>query len=288
MRSTTVRPTRRPARRRRATPSTRASQDRLHLAGRALRATQRALRAHRPAPSACDDRTRVAVVRESVELTAGGATQHPHQRRLGERRDLSDGRDPPSPQLVGRHLPDAPEALDRKWMEEGELPVGRHDEEAVGLRHRTRHLREELRAGDADRDREADLLEDGATQAHRDLGRRARDPLQPPNVEERLVDRDPFDHRGDVVEHAEHRLARVDVRPKARRDDDGPRAQAARAALAHRGAHAVCLRLVARREHNAASDDHRPAAERALVALLDRRVERVEVGVEDRHERMFA
>ena len=53
-------------------------------------------------------------------------------------------------------------------------------------------------------------------------------------------------------------------------------------AAAHRGAHAERLRLVAGGEHDAAADDHRPAAQPRVVALLDRRVERVEVGVEDR------
>ena len=63
-------------------------------------------------------------------------------------------------------------------------------------------------------------------------------------------------------------------------------------ATAHRRADAERLGLVAGREHDAAADDHRPAAQARVVALLDRRVERVEVGVEDRaharHEHMFA
>ena len=60
------------------------------------------------------------------------------------------------------------------------------------------------------------------------------------------------------------------------------RAQPARLPAAHRRAHAARPRLVARREHDAAADDHRPAAQPRIVALLDRRVERVEVGVQDR------
>ena len=51
---------------------------------------------------------------------------------------------------------------------------------------------------------------------------------------------------------------------------------------AHRGADAERLRLVAGGEHDPAADDHRPAAQARVVALLDRRVERVEVGVQDR------
>ena len=58
---------------------------------------------------------------------------------------------------------------------------------------------------------------------------------------------------------------------------------AARLRPAHRRAHAARLRLVARGEHDAAADDHRPAPQPRVVALLDRRVERVEVGVQNGH-----
>ena len=70
------------------------------------------------------------------------------------------------------------------------------------------------------------------------------------------------------------------------------RAEPPRLRAAHRRADAVRLRLVARGEHDAPADDHRPAAQARIVALLDRREERVEIGVEDRrlavHEHMFA
>ena len=45
---------------------------------------------------------------------------------------------------------------------------------------------------------------------------------------------------------------------------------------------AVGLGLVARRQHHAAADDHRAAAQAWVVALLDRREERVRVRVQDR------
>ena len=59
---------------------------------------------------------------------------------------------------------------------------------------------------------------------------------------------------------------------------------------AHRRADAERLGLVAGGEHDPAADDHRPTAETGVVTLLDRREERVEIGVQDRrlHEHMFA
>ena len=73
--------------------------------------------------------------------------------------------------------PDAPEPLDRQRVEERQLAVGRHDEQAVGLGHAARHLGEELGARHADGDRQPDLLEHLAPQPRGDLRRRARDPL---------------------------------------------------------------------------------------------------------------
>src|SRR5215218_8376799 len=56
--------------------------------------------------------------------------------------------------------------------------------------------------------------------------------------------------------------------------------------------HSERLRLVAGREHDAHADDHRPPAQPRVVALLDGREERVQVGVQYRgfrgHEHMFA
>ena len=177
-------------------------------------------------------------------------------------------------------------------MEKRQL-VGGHDEQAVGLRRAARHLGEELRPRHSDRDRQPDPLQHVAPQPHRDLDRRARQPAQSADVEERLVDREPLDERRRVLEHPEHRLARLGVGRHPRRDDDRTRAQPPGVRTPHRRADTEGLGLVARGEHDSSADDHGPAAQTRIVPLLDGRVERVHVGVEDRrratgHEHMFA
>ena len=64
-----------------------------------------------------------------------------------------------------------------------------------------------------------------------------------------------------VLEHLEDGLARLDVGGEARRDDDRMRAEPPRLPLAHRGADPERLRLVARREDDAAADDDGPPAQ---------------------------
>jgi hypothetical protein len=85
-----------------------------------------------------------------------------------------------------------------------------------------------------------------------------------------------------VVEDAVDVATRLGVGRHARLDDDGVRAQASRRSDAHRRVDAVGLRLVARGEDDPAAHEHGLAEQLGPVALLDRREERVDVGVENR------
>ena len=176
---------------------------------------------------------------------------------------------------------DPPEPLDRQRVQELLLAVRRHPQQAVGLADGAGHLGEVLGAGDADRDRQPDLVAHPSPQRRADRLGIPDQPAQPADVEERLVDRDALDQRRGVVEDLEDRAARLDVRREARRHHERVRAQPLRLPPAHRRLHAVRLGLVARGEHDAAADDHRAPAQPRVVALLDGGEERVEVGVQD-------
>ena len=245
-----------------------------------------------PPPAADLHRPGIAVVGERVEVPARRPAEHRDERRLGELGDLADGRDPPVAELVGGHRPDAPEPLDRERVEEGQLAVGRHHQQAVGLGHAARHLGEELRPGHADRDGQADPLADLAPQPHGDLGRRARDPPQPAR------------RRGTPRRSTAPRPAASCLRTP-RTPPCSPRSRPTCAARPRSPAGtgggpalrpSPCGRRTpwprswppARRPPPTITG--RPAQAR-IVSLLDRRVERVEVGVQDRrlplHEHMF-
>jgi hypothetical protein len=205
-------------------------------------------------------RARVPVVGEGVEVAAARSPDERDQRAWVHARDLGHGRDAERAELAGRDLTDAPESLDRERMEERELLVGRHDKEAVGLRHAAGHLGEELRPRDADRDGKPDPLPDVTAQADGDLGRGPGDSFESAHVEEGLVDREALDERRRIVEDAEHRLARLGVGGHAGRHDDRMRAETARLPAAHGRADAERLRLVARGEDDTRADDDRPPA----------------------------
>ena len=117
-------------------------------------------------------------------------------------------------------------------------------------------------------------------------------PSEPPctgHVEERLVERDRLDERRDVAQDRHHLRARLRVRVEARREEHRVRARPPGPGHRHRGMDAERPRLVARRRDDAPvaepADDDRPAAQRWIVELLDRREERVEVEVQDRRRR---
>ena len=212
-----------------------------------------------------------------------------------ERRDLADSADALGPQLVRRDRPDAPEPFDRQGMQEVAVRVRvRRATARRAWRHRSRPWRGTSCAA-------TPTVIGRPTSSHHVLGAGAaicdgcaRDPGQARDVEERLVDRQRLDQRCRVLEHLEHRPARLGVRVGSRVGDDQAGAQPARLPSVHRRAHAERLGLVARGEHDTAADGDGLAAQARVVALLDRREEAVEVGVEDRgatvrgHEHMFA
>ena len=226
-RSVTVRQTRRAARSRRPILSTRPISVTSSDAGVFGRRPERVLRADRAPPPAPLHASRVAVVRERVQVPARRPAEHLDEHRLLEPCDLGDRGDPVAAKLLARDRPDAPEPLDRERVEEIELAVRRHHEQAVGLADRARDLREELRARHADGDRQADLLAHLAPQPLGDLGRPAGEVLHAADVEERLVDRQRLHDRRRPLEDLEHGLARLGIGRHSRRDHGAPAGRAA-------------------------------------------------------------
>ena len=123
------------------------------------------------------------------------AADHRPERGFAQLGDVGDRLDAVRVQLLGGLRADAPQPAHRQRMQERQLAVGRHQQQAVGLGLLAGHLGEELGARDADGDRQPDLVTHPLAQPRADLHRRARHPAQPADVEERLVDRQRLDQR---------------------------------------------------------------------------------------------
>ena len=240
------------------------------------------LGADRAASGAPADGAGVVVVGQRVEVARRSGAQDLRELGLGHAGELTRGGDADAVQPDGGCRADPPDPLDRERVEKCELVPGRDEEEPVGLGDGAGDLGEVLGAGDADGDGQPQALAGAAAKAGGDLPRCAGDPLHSADVEEGFVDREPLDGRGGVLEERVERTARLRVRGHSRADDDRVRAEPSGLASAHRRPDAVCLCLVAGGEHDAAADDHRTAAQAGVVALLDRREERVGIGMQDR------
>ena len=186
---------------------------------------------------------------------------------------------------LGERLPsdrtDAPHEADGQRVEERPL-VGRLDhDQPVRFGHLRRDLGEVLGARRADRDRQPDLVaHPGSDPPPDDIGL-AEQAHGPGDVEEGFVDRDPLDEWREVVEHRHDLVAQPLVLREVAADEREVGAQLLGPPTRHPSLHSEFLGLVRRRQHHAASDGDRPAAQVGLQHLLDRRVERVEVGVKD-------
>jgi hypothetical protein len=181
--------------------------------------------------------------------------------------------------------PDAPQLLDAQRVQEVGLLLGGHDEQAVGLGCPPGHLGEDLRARDPDRDRQPDAL---AHVAADPLGDLARGRVDLAHVEERLLEPQRLDGRGGGAQHVEDRAAGLGVGAEVRADDDRMGTAPPRLAAAHPAADAVRARLVAGGHDHPTADDDRAPAQGRVVTLLDRREERVDVGMEDVRDRVHA
>ena len=284
-RITTVRQTRRAAPQPPCHAVDQPDEHRVELSRRPPPAAERPLRADRAAPPPDPHPARVAVVRERVQLPPGRTAEHPDQPLLGQLRDLARPSSiPRSRSLRAVTGPTPHSASIGSGCRNSSSRVGRHDEQAVGLCDAARDLGEELGPRDPDRDRQADLARARARRSRAAISAGVPgDPAHPAHVEERLVDRQRPRRPATCPRRPRRPPCSPPSTPSIRGGTTTACGHSRRASpAAHRALHAERLRLVAGREHHAAADDHRPPAQPRVVALLDRREERVEVGVEDR------
>ncbi len=167
-------------------------------------------------------------------------------------------------------------------MEEGALGGGVDEKQAIGLGDLGGDLGKVLGAGHPDGDQQAKLGADPGAHALGDRRRRAEEPARSRDVGERLVDRDAFDSRRIVRENRDRRIAQALVFAEVAAGEDKLRTELTGFAARHAARDPARARFVGGCEHHAAADRDRPAAQDRLQQLLDRRIERVQVRMENR------
>jgi len=104
-------------------------------------------------------------------------------------------------------------------------------------------------------------------------------------VGKRLIDRDPLDEWCEIVQHCNRGIAQSLVFLEVTADKNQLRAKVAGTPSRHAAMYAEGLGFVRRREHDTAADRDRLSAQRRVKQLLDRGVERIQVGVKDGRRR---
>ena len=232
-------------------------------------------------------------VHAAVVLTPGKAVKPRSHRSVAAHEigllhplQLADGADSVLRECRRERLADAPDQRHRLVGEKSERLSFADHREAARFVEVGRDLGEELAVGEPHRNGDADLGFHRRRETRQYPGRRlAMKLLGPREVEECLVDGDRLDQWRQREHHLANLPANADIFLHVRLDHHGVRAGVQRLEHRHRRAHAADAGDVACGRHHAAlaaADDHRPVAQGGVVALLDRRIERVAVDVSER------
>ena len=187
---------------------------------------------------------------------------------------------------LGGALAHPPQGLDRQRMKERDYPVGRDDEQPVGLAPGRSQLRHEFGGRDPDRAGELLLVPDPRADPLGDLHRAPEPPPRSAHVEKGLVERERLHERGDGTKDLHDPGRRLAIAAEPRGDHHRLRAQPAGAHHRHRASYAELTSLVGGRQHHSpaatAADDDRLPLQLWPRSQLDGCVERVHVDVQDR------
>ena len=181
---------------------------------------------------------------------------------------------------------DSPESADRQRMQESKRFIGRHDQQAIRFGSTGCELGDELGRGGTDGAGQPRLILHASANTLPDLSRRTEDAARPGDIQEGLIDAQPFDQRGHVVEDRHDLSRQHPILLEMRFEHDRTRAQTHGPRQRHCRAHAILAGRVVRGGHHRArrppGDDDGLRHQLRPVEQLHRREERVEVDVQDR------
>jgi hypothetical protein len=230
---------------------------------------------------ACLDLSRIAVPRECCQLSSNRV---PKQSLYGlgrARSQLTDAgnADFGEPRLGGGAY--APHERHGQFVKELKFSIWIDDDQSVRLRDLRCDLRQVLGTRHADGHRQAQLGADASPYRPCDFCRRTEEMRAACDVGEGLVDRDALDGRREIAQDSDGGVAEPLVFVEVSADKYEVGTELPRASSRHAAVYAEGPRFVGGREHDAAADRNRLAAQARVEQLFDRRIKGVEIRVEN-------
>ena len=280
-RTVSVRPGAAPAPQPRSDARSEPRKDTAQEFGVSVVAAERPLCADRRGSPAGNDTPRITIPGERVQVPSPVRADPRCEERYRCPRQFSDRGNPKVGKLSKRHRPNAPEVPNRKGMEKVQLRAGRDDEGAVRLRYAARDLGQELRLRPSHGHRQTGFLPHALSDRLRNRGRRPEEMDGTADVNECLVDGYRLNERTEIPEDVEDAVAEVDVVTECSVDHDQPGAELAGLPDPHGSPDTHCPGLIRCRENDPAAHGDRLADEVRAAEKYHRRIEGIEVGVED-------
>src|SRR5436190_14073000 len=227
------------------------------------------------------DLPRVTVQRECGQLCSHRVSEqslYGFGRALSQLADGGDA-DLREPRLGGRAH--APHQCHGQRVKELEFGVWIDDDQSIRLRDLRCDFRQVLGTRHAYRHGQAKLPAHASPNRPCDLGRRTEEMRARRNVGEGLVDGDALDGRREIAQDSDRGVTEPLVFAEVSADKYEVGTELPRAPSGHAASYAEGPRFIGRREHDAAADRNRLAAQARVEQLFDRRIKSVEVCVEN-------
>src|SRR5262249_23802541 len=208
------------------------------------------------------DFPRITIPRKRRQLLSGGAPDDSLERPSWRLRQLPDGTDADVGQSCLGNGAHSPHQLDRQVVQELQLGFRIDNDQSVRLGHLRSDFREMLGTRHADGDWKAKLCAHAVTDRSRDLGWRAKKVSTPGNVGKSLVDGNPLDERGEVVEHVDRSIAQPLVITEMTADEDDSWTQFSGAPPGHAATDTKRFGFVGSGEHDTATNGDGFSAQR--------------------------
>ena len=225
-------------------------------------------------------------MREGVKVASCRPANRFDEGRLVERRQVGNPLQSVSPKFGRGHRADTPQNFDRQRVEKRRFATWFHHDQSIGLRHRTGNLGQVFGSCHADAEGQTDLGGNPCAEGAGNAWAVADQASKARHVDECFVDGDALDFGRGFAKDLKYCLARLTVGVHTSGYYDSIRTHPLRLTNAGWAPHAGAFCFVTRSCHDPHTDKDGFSAQGRIVSLFYRRIERVEIGVENGRTRL--